>query len=263
MLATLAAIQMLLLTQTKVADPAPEPAGAVEAQSDAAQAPADAAPAQTGDAPQAPAVAPPLPSRAPARVTAPAQPPTQPSLLSAQPLQGGSAGLAWFGWSSLGAMYGQGITATDDLGALFDYDWTTTEMRLGAWYRRPLGTAGPWAIAGRLGASWYLDFGTHWAYTGNHSDRGIQLSPGLVFSMPGAGGVFSVAGDLPITVTIYQSGGLLLQPRASVAYETPLYDPISVGILGSVGYRAGSGTAPMKSGRGEFQLLLMAGYRFF
>ena len=262
MLATLAAIQ-LLLTQTKLSDFAPEPAAA-EAQADA-----PAPDASASGAPESPA--PPLPSR-PSRMSrtsrsatpaAIAQPPAQLSLLSAQPLQGGSAGLAWFGWSSLGAMYGQGVTATDDLGALFDYDWTTTEMRLGGWYRRPLGTAGPWAIAGRLGASWYLDFGTHWAYTGNHSDRGIQLSPGLVLSMPGAGGVFSIAGDLPITVTIYQSGGLLLQPRASVAYETPLYDPISLGILGSLGYRAGSGTAPMKTGRGEFQLLLMVGYRFF
>ncbi len=159
-------------------------------------------------------------------------------------------------------MYGQGITATDDLGALFDFDWATTEMRLGAWYRRPLGTAGPFAIAGRFGASWYLDFGTHWAREGNHGDRGIQVAPGLIMSIPGAGGVFALSGDFPITVTVWHDGGLLVQPRASVSYETPLYDPITVGIRGGIGYRAGAGTAPMKTGRGEFELVLLAGYRF-
>jgi hypothetical protein len=186
-----------------------------------------------------------------------------PSLLSAEPLRGGSTSLGWVGWTSLGAAYGQGITQTDDLGAKLDFDWTTTELRLGAFYRRPLGTAGPWRMAGRLGVSWYSDFGATWIRSENHADRGVEVSPGLTFSVRGAGGVFSVLGEAPITVTLMHDGGLLFSPKLSVAYETPLYDPVTIGVRTGIGYRAGSGDAPLSSGKASFEFLVLAGYRLF
>jgi hypothetical protein len=226
-----------------------------------------------GDAPSGsvPPDAPPAEAAPPS--SAPALPPpraiglrdsvTQRSLLSAEPLAGGAALLAQAGWSSLGLLYAQGITRTDDLGALFDLDWAKTELRLGAFYRRPLGPAGPWEMAGRLAVSWYANFGGEWVYDDNHRDRGFEVSPGLSLSTHVAGGILSAIGEAPITVTVRRGGGLLFGPRVSLAYEAPLYGEYTVGARAGVGWRGGSGDAPLSDGRAELQFLLVGGWRVF
>lgn len=187
--------------------------------------------------------------------------PRQLSLLAAEPLGGGSAALAWAGWSSLGLMYGQGITRRDDLGAALDFDWAKTELRLGGFYRRPLGTAGAFQMAGRLGLSWFANFGGDWIHDGNRNDRGFEVAPGLALSARGAGGIFSILGDLPLTVTVKQGSGLLLVPRISASFETALYDELTVGVRAGAAYRAGAGDAPLRDGMGELQLLVLCGYQ--
>ncbi len=199
---------------------------------------------------------------------APAQPPPsqkaapqQLSLLSAEPLGGNAAALAWAGWSSIGVAYGMGITQKDDVGGALDFDWAKTELRLGAFYRRPLGTAGPFDMAGRLGLACYNNFGSGWIYGSNHHDRGIELSPALVFSTRSAGGIFSLSGEFPITITWKQGGGLLFVPRVAASYEAPLYDELTIGVRASLGYRAGAGDAPLSNGRADVQFLVLGGYR--
>lgn len=187
--------------------------------------------------------------------------PRQLSLLGAEPLGGGSAALAWAGWSSLGVGYGQGLTSRDDLGATADFDWAKTELRLLAFYRRPLGTAGPFEMAGRLGLGWFVNFGGEWIESGNGRDRGVEVAPALLLSTRGAGGIFSLAGDLPLTVTIKHGSGLLFVPRVSASYETVLYDELTVGVRAGAAYRAGAGDAPLREGAGELQFLLLAGWQ--
>ena len=183
------------------------------------------------------------------------------SLLSAEPLEGGSMATAWAGWSSFGAQWGMGVTARDDLGLSFDFDWAGTELRVGGWYRRPVGLAGPFDVAGRLGVGYYASYGAHFIHEGNHDDEGVSIEPALVLSSPGAGGIFSAAGEVPIVVTTRYDGGLLFTPRLSLSYETPVYPDLSVGVLGSIGYRAGTDEAPMRDGRADVRFLLLVGYQ--
>jgi hypothetical protein len=185
------------------------------------------------------------------------------SLLGAESLSGSSAALAWAGYASAGVAYGQGMGPQDDLGLTADLDWSSTELRLGGWWRRPLGTAGPWEMAGRLRLSWYLDFGATWIHSDNQADRGVSFEPGLVFSMRAGDGLVAVSGDLPITVTTWRGGGLLFTPRLSVSYEAPLYGPWTLGVRGAVTWRGGSGGAPLRGSRVEPELLVLAGYRVF
>ncbi len=121
--------------------------------------------------------------------------------------------------------------------------------------------AGTFDMAGRLAAAWYADFGGHWVYDENHSDRGIELVPGLSLSTRGAGGIFSGIIDAPITVTTRGSAGLLFSPRVSIAYEALLYQDVTVGARVGIGYRAGSGDAPLTEGRTELTFLVVAGYQ--
>jgi hypothetical protein len=254
MLALAAALATLVLAQTPMepeeglppdmipAEPAPEPV------------PEQRPPSRGRDAWDRSAA----PLEAPAEVDGR---PRQLSLLSAEPLGGGSATLAWAGWSSIGVMYGQGITRRDDLGASVDFDWSKTELRLGAFYRRPLGTAGPFQMAGRLGLGWLLNMGAGWIHDENTRDRGPEVAPGLSLSARGAGGIFSILGELPLAVTVKHDSGLLFVPRVSVAYETPLYDELTVGVRAGAAYRAGSGDAPLRDGMGELQFLVLAGYQ--
>jgi hypothetical protein len=116
-------------------------------------------------------------------------------------------------------------------------------------------------MAGRLGVAWFASFGGRYIYEENHYDRGIELSPALVFSARGARGIFSVAGEVPLTVTVKYDAGLLFQPRVAASYETSLYDELTVGVRTLVGVRAGAGSAPLGEARGEFQLVVLAGYR--
>ncbi len=228
MLATVAALQLLLLVQ--VAAP-PEVAAAQET-----PPPVEAAP--------------PAPARG-----------RQLSLLSAEPLHGGSAALAWAGWSSLGAIYAIGFTARDDAGPFLDYDWAKSETRIGVLYRRPLSTLGPFDMGGRLAASWYVNFGSDYVYGKNHSDHGLEVVPALALSQRAAGGIFSILAEAPLTFTTKVGNGFLFSPRASLAFETPLYDDVTVGARVGLGYRAGSGDAPLREGRAELQFLVLAGYQ--
>jgi len=260
MLATLAALHLIALAQV-----APPPREVTPADADAGEG----APAQASN-PPLPRKGEAAPSRAPdafASQDAAPQAGAPPgaagplSLLSGDSLRGGSTSLAWVGWSSLGIMYGQGVTARDDLAGFADYDWSTSELKLGALYRRPLGTAGPFDMAGRLSAAWYLNFGTDYIHDENHSDSGVQVMPGLSFSRPLGGGVFSALAEAPITVTTKYGAGLLFAPRFSVAFEGPLYPELTVGARLGAGYRAGSGDAPLSDGRAELIFLVLAGYQ--
>jgi hypothetical protein len=184
-----------------------------------------------------------------------------PSLLSAEPLGGRSAVVGWAGWSSFGAGWAQGVTPDDDLGAVADLDWATGELRVSAFYRRPLGRVGIVEIASRLRAGWYADFGARWMQDDNQGDRGVEFVPGIVLSARGAGGVFSLGGDLPITVTLWREGGIFAAPKLSFSFETLLYGNLTVGVRVAGSYRAGAGDAPMTEPRGLLDLQVLAGWK--
>jgi hypothetical protein len=186
-----------------------------------------------------------------------------PSLLSAEPLGGRSALTVWAGWSSLGAGWAQGVTDEDDLGVLGDLDWSTSELRVSAFYRRPMGRVGLFAIGARMRAGWYADFGAKWFHDDNMGDRGVEVVPGLVISARGAGGVFSLCGDLPIVVTLWRDGGIFAAPKATLAYETLLYGDLTVGVRVAGAYRAGAGDAPMTEPRALLDLQVLAGWKLF
>jgi len=185
------------------------------------------------------------------------------SLLGAESLQGGSAAQAWAGFASFGVAYGQGVTTQDDIGATLDFDWSATETVLSGFWRRPLGNVGTWQMAGRLSVGWYLNFGGTWIHSDNRADRGIQLAPALLLSTRAGDGLVSVSGELPLTFTTWRDGGFLLGPKVSAAYETPLYDALTLGLRGAVSWRGGGGGAPMRGGRVEPELLVVLGYRVF
>jgi hypothetical protein len=186
-----------------------------------------------------------------------------PSLLGAESLDGGSAAMAFAGFSTLGLAYGQGLTRLDDLGASAELDWGSTELWLSAFWRRPLGTPSGWDLAGRFRLGWYLDFGGTWIHDDNRADRGVLLAPALILSTRAGEGLVSLAAELPLTFTSWRGGGYLLAPSASVAYETPLYGALTIGVRAAVAWRGGGGEAPMRSGRLEPELLVLAGYRVF
>lgn len=287
MLATLAALHLLFLAQAAPVDPWATPPGEGKLTDDPGSAQPESpqqgnpplprrpgAPPPTGatapaEAQQAPAAPPPPATAAPAapeNLPAPRTIPvraSQLSLLSGESLGGGSAMLAQAGWSQLSILYAQGITPEDDLGGFVDFDWAKTEFRLGAFYRRPLGPAGPFAMAGRLGVAWYANPGGTWIYGSNHADHGFEVNPGLSLSQRTRSGIFSILGEAPITVTLRHDGGLLFSPRASLAYEAPLYDEYTLGARIGLGYRAGAGDAPISGGRAELSFLLVGGYRVF
>ncbi|HEY6098824.1 MAG TPA: hypothetical protein VIW03_05310 [Anaeromyxobacter sp.] len=247
--ATLAALALVLLSQVspppKEVTPGEKPAE-------------ETAPARPADSEAPPANPPPPSKRA---VSAPPARARQLSLLSGESLGGGSASLAWVGWSSLGIMYGQGITAQDDIAALADFDWAYTELRLGGFYRRPLGQAGDYDVAGRLAVTWYKDLGATWVRGGNHSDHGFELAPGVSLSTRAGGGIFSAIAEAPLTVTLKYGAGLLFSPRLSAAFEAPLYPELTLGARLGIGYRAGSGDAPLKEGRAQLLFQIVAGYQ--
>jgi hypothetical protein len=186
-----------------------------------------------------------------------------PSLLGAESLDGGSAASAWAGFASLGVAYGQGITVQDDLGAAAEFDWSSTELWLSAFWRRPLGLVGGWTLAGRLRAGWWIDLGATYIHDDNRTDRGLLLAPALILSTRAGEGLVSAAADLPVTFTRGRGGGYLVAPKASVAYETPLYGALSIGVRAAVAWRGGGGDAAMRAGRAEPELLVLAGYRVF
>lgn len=241
------------------------PTGATEPS--LSQPPAEPAPApspETAPAPSATPPASPLPPP-PAGVLPPPRVSRarQLSLLSGESLGGASAALAQAGWPYLSLAYAQGLTPEDDLGGLVELDWAKTELRLGAFYRRRVGRTGPLDAAFRLGAAWYADYGGRYLYGSNRADRGLTVAPGLALSQHLSGGILSLLAEAPLTVTVRRTGGVLFQPRLSAAFETPLYGDYTVGVRGGLGYRAGSGDAPLRAGRAELTFLVVGGVRVF
>lgn len=202
-------------------------------------------------------------TRTPAAAAGLAPPVPVPSLLGAETLDGGSAAMAWAGFASLGVAYGQGLTREDDLGASAELDWSSTELLLSAFWRRPLGTLGGWEMAGRLKLGWYLDFGSTWIHADNRADRGLLVAPALLLSTRAGEGLVSVSAEAPLTFTSWRGGGFLVAPKVAAAYETPLYGDLTIGVRAGLSWRGGGGEAPMRSGRVEPELLVLAGYRVF
>jgi hypothetical protein len=185
------------------------------------------------------------------------------SLLGAESLRGGSAALAWAGFATIGASYGQGLTLRDDLGVAVDLDWGSTELTLGAFWRRPLTTVGAWTVGGRLQLSWYLDFGSTWMHYDNLADRGLQIAPSVVFSRRTGDGLLSLSGRFPVTITRWRGGGFIVGPEIAGSYETWLYGGLSLGVCGALSWRGGGGESPVQAGRVESHLLVLVGYQVF
>jgi hypothetical protein len=116
-------------------------------------------------------------------------------------------------------------------------------------------------IGSRLRIGWYADFGAKWIQDDNLKDRGVEFVPGIVLSARGAGGVFSLGGDLPITVTLWRDGGIFASPKLSFSFETLLYGDLTVGVRVAGIYRAGAGDAPMMEPRGLLDLQALAGWK--
>lgn len=277
MIASLAALHLLLAAP--LSTPPGPLAGALAQAGETPPSPGDAVPPDPaappdGAAPEAPppgaapvepspppaAAPPPVQSRALRPVAAPVRQ-RFPSFQGAETLGGSSAAGAWAGWSSFGGAWAMGVTSEDDAGAFGDYDWSKSELRLGGLYRRALATSGGFDIAFRLTLAWYVNLGSTYVYSENHSERGVEAGPGLVASQRAAGGLFSVSADGPLTITTKYRTGLLFSPRFGLAYETVLYPQLTVGARIGAGYRAGSGDAPLRTGRGELQFLVLAGYQ--
>jgi hypothetical protein len=259
MLATFAALQLLVAQVSAPADSAPP--------DDARPRTAEAEPAPAAPAPEPPPGAAPPPSGDPSREPARAPPPSvverprQQSLLSAESLRGGSAALAWAGWPEIGAIYAIGFSSKDDAGPFIAHDWAKSENRIGVYYRRPFSKAGGVDVAARLSVAWYTNFGSTYLYEENHSDHGLEVVPGIGLSTHGAGGILSGLAEAPMTVTTKVENGFLFAPRVSFAFETPLYPNVSIGAKVGAGYRAGAGDAPLREGRGELQFLVLVGYQ--
>jgi len=208
---------------------------------------------------QAQAEAPPEPTPAPTPI---AQTPAIPSLLSGETLKGTSLFGVAAGWPRAWLSYAQGVSRDTDLGLLTAFDYTTTEFWAGGTYRgEVLPNLPPYQGALRLSLAWYHDSGSTWLYKGNHVDDGVYVGLGVSYSRGGQAGLFSLLADVPITVTFAKDGGVLVNPKASFAYEMPLYGPITVGVQVGLGLRFGYGYAPQKEAAGEFTLLGLASYR--
>jgi hypothetical protein len=267
MIAALAALSLLLAADPPApsAPPASEaaPDKAAEAAPPPAAPPAETTPPATPPAePSPPSPAPAKPAAPAAAAAAPAKPP-RPflSLLGAEPLRGGSAALAWLGWSSLGGAYAVGFSPQDDLGAFVDLDWAKSELRFGGIYRRPFSESAGWDLGFRGQLAWYENFGSTAVYTKNHSDRGLQLLPAIVLSTRSGGGLFATEVAAPMTVTWKHASGFLFEPKLSVSYEVPIYPQLSAGVRAGASYRAGSGDAPLREGRGYLEFLVLVGWQ--
>jgi hypothetical protein len=270
-----AALALHLALVQAPAAPAAEPASAAPAVAPA-PAPRDEAKAPAPDAEAPKPAAAPTPEEEPLKTDREPPPRTMrtrqraksaqspiPSILSAEPLGGRSAFVGWAGWSALGGGWAMGVTPEDDLGLQGDLDWSTGELHASAFYRRPLGRVGSVDFASRLRAGWYADFGWTWVRAENRGDRGIEFVPGIVLSTRGAGGIFSIAGDLPITITRWRSGGIFAAPKLSVSYETLLYGDLSVGVRVAGAFRAGTTAAPMSDVHSLLELQVLAGWKLF
>ncbi len=185
-----------------------------------------------------------------------------PSLLGGESLHGSSTAQAMAGFATLTAAYGQGITATGDLGGQVEFTWSTTELVAGAFWRQHLGRPGGWDLAARLGLGWYADAGSTLIYDDNLRDRGLQVAPGVALSSRGVG-LLAVSIDLPITFTTWRGGGVWMAPRLAASYEAALYDRLALGVRGSLAWRGGSGGSTMRKGQVLPELLVTATWVIF
>jgi len=190
--------------------------------------------------------------------------PPVPSLLSAETLQGTSLFAAGVGWPRVELAYAQGVSKVTDLGLATAFDYTTTEFFAGGTYRGAiLPDLPPYQGALRLSLAWYHDSGGTWLYQKNHEDQGLYLGLGASYSHRVEGGLVSLLADVPLTFTFAKDGGVLVNPKASFAYEAPLYGPFTLGVELGLGLRFGFGDAPQKEAVGEVTLLGLASYRVF
>lgn len=216
-----------------------------------------APPPDAGSPPAGSLAEPPAPAT-PAEASAP--PAAAPSPAGLASLMGGaslgSGGAAWafgLGWPLAFAAYAQGVGPRDDLGAALEVDWAASEFLLGGLWRREIAGAGDSHLALRLRLGLYACFGATWIWSDNRSDLGVQLSPGLAWSLDTPSGVLAVGGDVPITWTFERGGGWIAAPRLGLSYETPLWSEVSLGARAAAGLRGAGGGAP-GSGDDRFQV---------
>jgi hypothetical protein len=168
------------------------------------------------------------------------------------------------GYPFAGLAFAYGITDSDDLGAILDFDWATSELLLAGSWRHAVLQGEPISIALRARAGLYADLGARFIYGDNGSDWGADVAPGIAASTELGAGLLSFGIELPAIWTFGRGTGWILWPRAAVAFEVPLYGEITVGARASVGYRGSGGTAPAGSssaGRGLLGLELLLGCR--
>ncbi len=190
----------------------------------------------------------------PASGESPAPPPGEVAASASAPLpslQGGASlgrgGVTWafgLGWPLAFGTYAQGIGDRDDLGGGLEVDWASSEFLLSGLWRREIARAGGSHLGLRVRLGLYACFGATWVWSDNPSDLGIQLSPGLAWSLDTPSGVLSVGGDVPLTWTFERGGGWIAAPRLAVSFETPLWTDVSLGARAGAGLRGAGGGAP-------------------
>jgi hypothetical protein len=148
---------------------------------------------------------------------------------------GGSEAVFSAGFSTVGATYAQGITAGSDLGANLEFDWLTTELFAGAFYRQLTWREGATYLSWRARVGLYVDAGSTWAVSSNRSDVGIRATPGLAVSRQFSRGVLSASLDVPFDVTFERGGGFQIGVRGAAAFETPLVGDFMAGARAGVG----------------------------
>jgi hypothetical protein len=157
---------------------------------------------------------------------------------------GGAAWLVTAGYPALSLAYGQGMGETDDLGALLQADFIASEILLAGWWRRQIVRGAGSQLALRLRAGFYACLGSTWVYSENRGDTGLQLSGGVAWSVDTGAGLFTLAGDMPLTWTFARGMGWILAPKATAAFETPLFGDVTAGGRAGVGIRGAGGGAP-------------------
>jgi len=210
-----------------------------------------------GEAPPAAAPGEPPAVSAPAEGSTPAPAVPAPRL---QSLVGGASlgrgGAAWafgLGWPLFFATYAQGVGERDDLGAALEIDWPASEFLVAGLWRREIAAGGDSHLGLRLRLGFYACFGATWAWSDNRPDLGLQLAPGLAWSLDTPSGVLAVGGDVPITWTFQRGGGWIATPRLAISFETPLWSEVSLGARAAAGLRGAGGGAP---GAGEDRVLV-------
>lgn len=211
-----------------------------------------AAPPPDAAAPEAPAASTPREGEAP-----PSPPPSPrglPSLAGGAALGRGSAAWAFgAGWPLAFATWAQGVGERDDLGATLEVDWAASEFLAGGLWRREIAGGMGSHLALRLRLGLYACFGATWAWSDNREDIGVELAPGLAWSIDTSSGVLAVGGDVPMTWTFHRGGGWIAAPRLGISFETPLWSDVSLGARAAAGLRGAGGGAP-GSGADRFQV---------